>query len=398
MNYSTLQEAYNIDTFEKKSRPSHKQNKNNGNNGAMIASSNTSPAFTESSKLALSSNKLSDYPNNNGSSCSPLQAPTYNIPVSNQCKKEHDDAMNVYTSANNNNISMMNNMGNMNSLPNNGMQTVPPASPQGSLSSAPSSQPTPSVSLSSANQGSLLPSSTTSSLNYSTNMFNSLKSSNDNVMPYYDEDLEQYFNISNLSDEVKYNSNNSTNAYMPNYNNQSYTNNDTTEYTNNTIIPKNGNNLLNNSSYNLTPEEKKSADEAIAYLKSIEDKINSSNINSSGYNKSSIPDPVLPTNNTGPGGFKTPTPPVPTPPATPPATATPPEKPEKEDKPDKTNYIYNAIFNISILLIIGIAIILLCDQMVELAIHIGMKRVVNILEPFLKNQVPAQELIQQVSN
>jgi hypothetical protein len=261
------------------------------------------------------------------------------------------------------------------------------------LSSAPSSQPTPSVSLSSANQGSLLPSSTTSSLNYSTNMFNSLKSSNDNVMPYYDEDLEQYFNISNLSDEVKYNSNNSTNAYMPNYNNQSYTNNDTTEYTNNTIIPKNGNNLLNNSSYNLTPEEKKSADEAIAYLKSIEDKINSSNINSSGYNKSSIPDPVLPTNNTGPGGFKTPIPP-----ATPPATATPPEKPEKEDKPDKTNYIYNAIFNISILLIIGIAIILLCDQMVELAIHIGMKRVVNILEPFLKNQVPVQELIQQVSN
>ena len=400
MNYSTLQEAYNIDTFEKKSRPSQKQNKNNGNNGAMIASSNTSPAFTESSKLALSSNKLSDYPNNHGSSCSPLQAPTYNIPVSNQCKKEHDDAMNVYTSANNNNISMMNNMGNMNSLPNNGMQTVPPASSQGSLSPTPSSQPTPTVSLSSANQGSLLPSSTTSSLNYSTNMFNNLKSSNDNVMPYYDEDLEQYFNISNLSDEVKYNSNNSTNAYMPNYNNQSYTNNDTSEYTNNTIIPKNGNNLLNNSSYNLTPEEKKSADEAIAYLKSIEDKINSSNINSSGYNKSSIPDPVLPTNNTGPGGFKTPTPIVPQTPIVPPttATATPQDKPEKEDKPDKTNYIYNAIFNISILLIIGIAIILLCDQMVELAIHIGMKRVVNILEPFLKNQVPAQELIQQVSN
>ena len=381
MNYSTLQEAYNIDTFEKKSRPSQKPNKNSGNNGAMIASSNTSPAFTESSKLALSSNKLSDYPNNHGSSCAPLQAPTYNIPISNQCKKEHDDAMNVYTSANNNNISMMNN---------NASQSASSASPQGS-SSLTSSPPTPSASLSSSNQGSLLPSSTTSSLNYSTNMFNNLKSSNDNVMPYYDEDLEQYFNISNLSDEVKYNSNNSTNAYMPNYNNQSYTNNDTTEYTNNTIIPKNGNNLLNNSSYNLTPEEKKSADEAIAYLKSIEDKINS------GYNKSSIPDPVLPINNTGPGGFKTPTPqtpPVPTPPATP----TTPEKPEKEDKPDKTNYIYNAIFNISILLIIGIAIILLCDQMVELAIHIGMKRVVNILEPFLKNQAPVQELMQQVSN
>jgi hypothetical protein len=393
MNYSTLQEAYNIDTFEKKSRPSQKPNKNNG---AMIPSSNTSPAFTESSKLALSSNKLSDYPNNHGGSCAPLQAPNYNIPVSNQCKKEHDDAMNVYTNANNN-TNMMNNMGNMGSLPNNGMQSAPPASHQG-VSSQPSASLAPTNG-SSQTQGSLLPSSTTSSLNYSTNIFNDIKSSNDNVMPYYDEDLEQYFNISNLNDEVKYNSNNSTNAYMPNYNKQSYTNNDTTEYTNNTIMPKNGNNLLNNSSYNLTPEEKKSADEAIAYLKSIEDKINSGNINSSGYNKSSIADPVLPTSNTGPGGFKTPTPPTPATPATPATPQTPhvPLPLTVPEKTDKTNYIYNAIFNISILLIIGIAIILLCDQMVELAIHIGMKRVVNILEPFLKNQVPAQELMQQVS-
>jgi hypothetical protein len=39
------------------------------------------------------------------------------------------------------------------------------------------------------------------------------------------------------------------------------------------------NNLLNNSSYNLTPEEKKSADDAIAFLKTIEDKITNGNIN-----------------------------------------------------------------------------------------------------------------------
>ena len=403
MNYSTLQEAYNIDTFEKKSRPSHKPNKNNG---SMIASSNTSPAFTESSKLALNSNKLSDYPNNNGSSCAPLQAPNYNIPISNQCKKEHDDAMNVYTNANNNNTNMMNSIPNNMNNQNNGMQSMSSVSLQG-VSSPQSASLAPAIGLSQTHGSS--PSPTTAGLNNSTNMFNNIKSSNDNVMPYYDEDLEQYFNISNLNDEVKYNSHNSTNAYMPNYNKQSYTNNDTNEYTNNTVIPKNGNNLLNNSSYNLTPEEKKSADEAIAFLKSIEDKINSNNINSSGYNKSSIPDPVLPTNNTGPVGFKTPaslapleslaslTTPVTHASPTPQSPATPPEKPEKEEKPDKNNYIYNAIFNISILLIIGIAIILLCDQMVELAIHIGMKRVVNILEPFLKNQVPVQEIIQQVS-
>jgi hypothetical protein len=208
-----------------------------------------------------------------------------------------------------------------------------------------------------------------------TSMFN-LKNSSDNVMPYYDEDLEQYFNISNLNDEVKYNSNSSnsnsnTSLYMPNANKQSYVNNDTAEYTNHNTMIKHGNNLLNNTSYNLTPEEKKSAEEAIAYLKSIEEKITK--------NKNAVSDPVASNVNTGPGGFILPTPqqpPVPTP------TPAPTETKDKSDKSD--NYIYNAIFNISILLIIGIAIILLCDQMVELSIQIGMKRAVYILEPFIK--------------
>ena len=198
-------------------------------------------------------------------------------------------------------------------------------------------------------------------------------------MPYYDEDLEQYFNISNLNDEVKYNSNSSnsnsnTSLYMPNTNKQSYVNNDTAEYTNHNTMIKHGNNLLNNTSYNLTPEEKKSAEEAIAYLKSIEEKITK--------NKNAVSDPVASNVNTGPGGFILPTPqqpPVPTP------TPAPTETKDKSDKSDKSdNYIYNAIFNISILLIIGIAIILLCDQMVELSIQIGMKRAVYILEPFIK--------------
>jgi hypothetical protein len=345
MNYSTLQEAYNVDTFEKKPRPSQKQKGSNGAGSANAAnaassanasSQNTSPSFIESSKLAMSS-----------SSCSPLQAPTYNIPISNDCKKEHADAMNVYLEGND----------------------KPPQS------------------------------ASTSAM---TGMLNLKGNGNgDNVMPYYDEDLEQYFNISNLNDEVKYNSHSSnssnshssnsnssnsnssnsntstSNPYMPNSNKQSYTNNDTAEYTNNNAMVKHGNNLLNNTSYNLTPEEKKSAEEAIAYLKSIEEKIN----------KNAIADPVVSNVNTGPGGFKTPTPPTPpTPPTSVPvpvAPATPPQ--EKFDKSDKSdNYIYNAIFNISILLIIGIAIILLCDQIVELAIQIGMKRAVYILEPYIK--------------
>ena len=337
MNYSTLQEAYNVDTFEKKPRPSQKQKNNNGNgsnamnsngsnamnsnsngnnansnNGSVNTNANTSPSFVESSKLAMSS-------------CSPLQAPTYNIPISNDCKKDHAEAMSVYLEAND------------------------------KQSSSPS------------------PTEHSSAMASMFNLKNSGGSgSGDNVMPYYDEDLEQYFNISNLNDEVKYNSNSNTNinTYMPNSNKQSYTNNDTTEYTNNNTMIKHGNNLLNNTSYNLTPEEKKSAEEAIAYLKSIEEKIN----------KNATADPVISNANTGPGGFKTPQqPPQPTPVATPTPTQ---EKSEKSGFSD--NYIYNAIFNIAILLIIGIAIILLCDQMVELAIQIGMKRAVYILEPYIK--------------
>lgn len=340
MNYSTLQEAYNVDTFEKKPRPSQKPNKNGSSGGSGSngnGNANTSPSFVESSKLALSSNKLQ------GGSCSPIQTPTYTIPISNECKKEHDEAMNVYTNANHN----MNNM--MNSIPNANDKHPEPFS----QSQQPLATPQSSA---------------------MTSMFN-LKNSSDNVMPYYDEDLEQYFNISNLNDEVKYNSN-STNSnsssYMPNSNKQSYVNNDTAEYTNNNTMIKNGNNLLNNTSYNLTPEEKKSAEEAIAYLKSIEEKITK--------NKNAIADPVASNANTGPGGFKTPTVATATTVATTPPLAAK-EKSEKSDKSD--NYIYNAIFNISILLIIGIAIILLCDQMVELAIQIGMKRAVYILEPYI---------------
>jgi hypothetical protein len=173
---------------------------------------------------------------------------------------------------------------------------------------------------------------------------------------------------------------------MPNNNKQSYTNNDTAEYTNNNTSIKNGNNLLNNSSYNLTAEEKKSAEEAIAYLKSIEDKINGGNGVASGYNRNTIADPVIPAVNTGPVGFKTPAP--------------VPVKDAKDAKDVKAgaasaaqatdNYIYNAIFNISILLVIGIAVILLCDQIVELSINIGMKRTINILEPFIRAHAAAQ--------
>ena len=382
MNYSTLQEAYNIDTFEKKARPSHKSRNasvatggvnGSGVNGSQSSSSSSNnPSSVETSKLALSS-------------CSPLQAPTYNIPISNDCKREHEAAMNVYTSANNNMANMMN------TIPSSVSTASSVSGTSGAGTSANidtfgnnSANPINSFSANTNNSLPLTQSqqqSSQSSLLPAQNLFNG----NNNVMPYYDEDLEQYFNISNLNDEVHYNANNNTKiaSYLPNNNKQSYTNNDTAEYTNNNTSIKNGNNLLNNSSYNLTTEEKKSAEEAIAYLKSIEDKINGNGV-ASGYNRNTVADPVIPAINTGPAGFKTPTP-TPAVAPSPPAVAPVPAKAASAD-----NYIYNAIFNISILLIIGIAIILLCDQIVELSIHIGMKRTIHILEPFIRAHAAAQ--------
>jgi len=389
MNYSTLQEAYNIDTFEKKPKSSHKSKNASGSSNASNASnanqssSNNNPAFVETSKLALSS-------------CSPLQAPTYNIPISNDCKREHDEVMNVYTNANNNMANMMN------TIPSS-VSGVSGASGNGNDSFAnfdSSQNSASSISSFSANINNSQPltqqqqqqTSSQTPLLPAQNLFNGLKSSNNNVMPYYDEDLEQYFNINNLNDEVKYNPNDNSkfNSYMPNNNKQSYTNNDTAEYTNNNTSIKNGNNLLNNSSYNLTAEEKKSAEEAIAYLKSIEDKINGGNGVASGYNKNTIADSVIPAVNTGPAGFKTP---VATAATAGVATVPAPSK-DAKTAPAADNYIYNAIFNISILLVIGIAIILLCDQIVELSINIGMKRTINILEPFIKAHVAAQAAAQ----
>ncbi len=212
MYYSTLQEAYNLDSFDKKL-------KKKKDTKPEIPDSNSvkGPANLETSKLSASSEKIDDYKETvqkNSQSCSPIQAPMYSIPSSDDCKNEFKNVMKVYTEENFNNTKDID-MSNM--------------------------------------------------------------ASTNNIMPYYDEDLEQYFDVNNLNDEVKYNPNNpnSPKFYMPNNNNNSYTNNNTAEYSNNNTIFNNGNNLLNTSQYNLNEEERKKVSEALKYLKSMENKIES---------------------------------------------------------------------------------------------------------------------------
>lgn len=316
MNYSTLQEAYNLDSFEKIMKKKKIKSQEN-----QKYSPSKGPANIETSKLTSSSESFPDYDEymkKAGGTCAPIQAPTYTIPTSGECKKEFNKAMKVFTEEN---------------------------------------------------------------FNQSKDVDMSNMASSNDIMPYYDEDLEQYFDINNLNDEVKYNPNNKASVYMPNNNKVSYTNNNTNEYTNNATIFNNGNNLLNTSEYNLSPEERKKANEAIQYLKFLEGKIDSDERNAYALQLKKF-------NVTNPPEFykadeKT-------------------KKLEREieelkkreiilsksiDENKKTQNNINLIINIFVILFIGCIIIFLCDYLVELSIQIGMKKTTNILEPYMHNKM-----------
>ena len=366
MQYSTLQEAYNISTFKQptvKKRTCSQSNNNQqlysienssfASNKESIDYSNNNSNNTEGTNSSVKignandSNNIGNFNNNqinknsgtNGGTCAPLQAPMYTIPVSGNCKKERDEAIKTYTEENvrNNNVEKYN--------------------------------------------------------NYSNNVELSINNSSDNIRPFYDEDMEQYFDINNLKDEVNYKSNSDIkiNDYMPNYNKKSYTNNNTNGYSNNNINSKNGINLLNNNEYNLSEEEKIKAREALDYLKSIEDKMNNNDV--------ATLDPVKQPELTGPGGFtvkktveentlksqnteinqkeelKIPT------------TIHDAKLIESINENKKTQNIFNMLINIFIFVFIGILIILLCDYIAELAIQIGSTKTANTLEPYIKYQM-----------
>ena len=364
MQYSTIQEAYNIDSL----KPTKKSTKT-----VSQSSNNSQPYNIENNSVA--SNKEPVNYNSKGSSCSPIQAPTYNIPISGDCKKERDAAMKTYIEENFNAESA--NSGNSGNGGNSGSGGTSPSAGIG-------------------NGGE----------NRSTNSGNILTNRQDNIMPFYDEDMEQYFDINNLTDEVSYKSNDGTKVYnyMPNHNRNSYTNNNTGEYSNSNNVSKNGVNLLNTAEYNLSAEERKKAQEALEYLKSIEYKIN----NDENRAANETLDKVRRSNDTGPGGFGK---------ATfennknienekkAAATAAIQTNNENENKllesikeNKKTENIFNMIINIFIFVFIGAFIILICDYITELAIQIGSTKTSNVLEPYIKYNIYMQHHFQHLQN
>ena len=352
MQYSTIQEAYNIDCLKppKKSSKSSSQNSNNANNINPNNTYNSSQPYNIENNSVASNKESVNYNNASGGSCSPIQAPTYNIPISGDCKKERDAAMKTYIEEN---------------------------------------FKTESVKVGG---------NVSTDTNVATNV---VINRQDNIMPFYDEDMEQYFDINNLIDEVKYNSSDGTKIhnYMPNHNKNSYTNNNTGEYSSNNN-GKHGVNLLNTVEYNLSAEERKKAQEALEYLKIIEDKINKTESSASNATLEAI----RRSNNTGPGGFG--------------EITTIKENDKTKEKEQaikqnneneskllesirenkKTENIFNMIINIFIFIFIGAFIILICDYITELAIQIGRTRTSNILDPYIKYNIYMQHHFQHLHN
>jgi hypothetical protein len=352
MQYSTIQEAYNIDCLKppKKSSKSSSQNSNNANNINPNNTYNSSQPYNIENNSVASNKESVNYNNASGGSCSPIQAPTYNIPISGDCKKERDAAMKTYIEEN--------------------------------------------FKAESVKVGGNVSTDT----NVATNV---VINRQDNIMPFYDEDMEQYFDINNLIDEVKYNSGDGTKIhnYMPNHNKNSYTNNNTGEYSSNNN-GKHGVNLLNTVEYNLSAEERKKAQEALEYLKIIEDKINKTESSASNATLEAI----RRSNNTGPGGFGEIT------------TIKESDKIKEKEQAikqnneneskllesirenKKTENIFNMIINIFIFIFIGAFIILICDYISELAIQIGRTRTSNILDPYIKYNIYMQHHFQHLHN
>ena len=342
MQYSTIQEAYNIDCL----KPSKKSSKSSSQNINIV--NNSSPPYNIENNSVASNKESVNYNNSVGGSCSPIQAPTYNIPISGDCKKERDIAMKTYIEEN--------------------------------------------FKTESAKE------TTTNNVSKDSNIN---KNRQDNIMPFYDEDMEQYFDINNLVDEVKYNSGDGTKIhnYMPNHNKNSYTNDNTGEYSRNNN-GKYGVNLLNTVEYNLSAEERKKAQEALEYLKIIEDKINKTESSASNATLEAI----RRSNNTGPGGFGEIT------------TIKESDKTKEKEQAikqnneneskllesirenKKTENIFNMIINIFIFIFIGAFIILICDYITELAIQIGRTRTSNILDPYIKYNIYMQHHFQHLHN
>lgn len=176
-----------------------------------------------------------------------------------------------------------------------------------------------------------------------------------NIEPYYDDELEKYLDVKNSNHEINMN-------YTPiddgsNYIDDQFSRTDIQNNSgyNNRYIPQNGiySRFAKTSKPNNTNYMRYNDDNLEYYSEEKSDSSGSS------------------------GNIYTSTPPVNA------------EVQQTNTQPQNTDndMFFKHFINIGLFIFIGILIIFLCEQITEIAIGIGMKRTVSILEPYLRKKL-----------
>jgi len=153
------------------------------------------------------------------------------------------------------------------------------------------------------------------------------------VQPYYNDDLEKYLNINNFQNAINYPSASQT------------------QPSSQSVSQPSSKSVSQPSSQNLPPTSPDISIKSNLSNDNIIQTNNNTNNNTSQYTNINNTDLIIP---------------------------------PKTDIKNKKDIFYKNLINIGLFIFIGIVIIMLCDQITEIAINIGMKKTMIMLEPYLQ--------------
>lgn len=318
MNYATLSEAYNIESFDKKKKKQEKTEDNNNIN-------------------------IQEY-KKEFSHCEPIQPPHYKLPISDKAIEKYNDAYQIFLKERkvnenkNYNKNEIINTTNKNEI----------------------------INKSNDNTNSKF------SINLYEN-YNKIKNDKiDSIEPYYDEDLDNYLNLSDFNNNIELQRicDNDYKKTLMNYNYDLKTQ-DTLNDNNDDYVLVSKKDLMEfNDSLNKKNNDFKNALDKQPLLNNninkkfnIENKFNMENnipkTNNKIYEETIYPHDDMIINSLT-------------------------KNIENYDNFNKTNNFYKTLINIAIFILIGIFIIYLLDLLTELALNRGMKRTLDTLLPLLE--------------
>ena len=320
MNYATLSEAYNVESFDKKKEKGNMQHNKDININ------------------------IEEY-NKDFSHCEPIQPPHFKLPVSNKAMEKYNDAYQIFIKDRKVSENKTYNQNNQNNIINTKKNND---------------------------------SNAKSSINLYENYDKIRNDKVDSIEPYYDEDLDNYLNLSDFNNNnlhiqkvcdddykktlMNYDYNLKTQDVF-NHNKDDYvlvSKKDLMEF-NNTLNKKNENSEISDNNVNIFAENINNIPPKIDIkTNSNNDVFNYTNNDVFNYTNNPLDEIIInnPINNN--------------------------KIYEKYENVNKGNIFYKSLINIAIFILIGIFIIYLLDLLIELSLNKGMKKTLDTLLPLLE--------------